>query len=468
MTGRVMAGIATIPERAAALEQTLASIAPQVDEIHLSLNDYTEPPAFLDQFPTVRATVRATNGGDAEKFAAVDNWDGFVVTIDDDLLYPPDYVETLLAGLARHGGDKLVSFHGGITRGWNGAALAATHKQLRCLGDLAADDTDVNVVGTGVLAYDARKVPVWRDVFRSPNMADVHLACHAHRLGIPMVVLAHEQGWLQNICPDEGRCIYDSNRRQDGTRCDTHKQRQHEMSLIDWEAATVKPRVRVSIATCNRPDLLLELLHDLDREAGWVSLEVAIYEDPTTANYDAARAFCRQRGWTWYRFPGRLGVRDHYKLVSRELYDTKRSKADWFLFLPDDIRLNRHAIARAITIWHRLDDPATLTLWRLRAHEGQTNWTGKHAVQHAHASEIFHVDGLYLCRRPTLELLGYGLADPRPTPGRSSGVGRRISLTLDRAGARMYRVDKSLVTVNDHGRSVMNPAERRKHPAIAL
>jgi len=463
-----MAGIASIPERGASLERTLESIAPQVDEVHLSLNDYTEPPAFLDRFPNVRATLRAMNGGDAEKFAAVDGWDGYIVALDDDILYPADYVETLLAGIARHGSDKIVSFHGGKTLGFNGAALAATHKQLRCLGDLAEDDTDVNVVGTGVLAYDARRVPIWRDLFRTPNMADVHLACHAHRLGIPMVVLAHEKGWLQNICPDEGRCIYDSNRRGDGTRCDTRKNREHEMSLIDWTAAPARPRVRVSIATCNRPGLLLELLHDLDREAGWIDVEVAVYEDPTSSDYSAAREFCRQRQWTWHRFDQRLGVRDHYKLVSRELRDTRRSKADFFLFLPDDVRLHRHAIARALDTWHRLDDPATLTLWRLRSVEGQTNWTGKHAVQHTHASEIFHVDGLYLCQRPTLELLGYGLADPRPTPGRSSGVGRRISIVLDRAGARMYRVDKSLVTVNDRGRSVMNPAERRKHPAVAL
>lgn len=463
-----MAGIASIPERAASLRRTLKSIAPQVDEIHLSLNDYTTRPAFLRDFPNVHATLRARNDGDAEKFAAVDDWDGIVVTLDDDLLYPPDYVETLLAGLHRHGGDKIVSFHGGKTLGWNGAALAATHKQLRCLGNLDQDDTDVNVVGTGVLAYDASKVPVWRDVFRTPNMADVHLTCHAHRLGIGMAVLAHEKGWLQDICPDTGRCIYDSNRRQDGTRCDTHKQRQHEMSLIDWTAETTRPRVRVSIATCDRPAQLLELLHDLEREARWVDLEVGVYEDPSSADYAAAREFCRAHGWTWHRFPARLGVRDHYKLVSQELYDTRRSKATWFLFVPDDVRLNRHAIPRAIDTWHRLDNPATLTLWRLRSVEGQTNWTGKHAVQHAHASEIFHVDGLYLCRRPTLELLRYGVADPRPLPGRSSGVGRQISLTLDRAGARMYRVDKSLVAVNDRGRSVMNPAERRKHPAVAL
>ncbi len=189
-----MAGIASIPERADSLERVLASIAPQVDEIQLSLNDYTEPPAFLADFPNVRATIRAANGGDAEKFAAVDNWDGYVVTIDDDLVYPPDYVETLIAGIERYGRCRAVSFHGGTTAGYSAKVHgAATIKRLHCLATVAADDLDVNAVGTGVLGWHTECVPIWRDLFQTPNMADVYLSCHAHRFGIPLAVLAHEQ-----------------------------------------------------------------------------------------------------------------------------------------------------------------------------------------------------------------------------------------------------------------------------------
>ena len=189
-----MAGIASVPEREQSLERTLRSIAPQVDRVSLSLNGYKRWPSFLDEFPNVRAVVRDVNGGDAEKFAEVDDWDGIVVTCDDDLLYPPDYVARLLEGLDRHGHDKLVGFHGGTTLGWNGKHSAATEKVIRCLGDLDQDDTDVNVLGTGTLAFDARYVPVWRDVFRYPNMADVHLACHARTFGIPMVALRSPGG----------------------------------------------------------------------------------------------------------------------------------------------------------------------------------------------------------------------------------------------------------------------------------
>lgn len=465
----VMVGIASIPERVGSLEQTVASLAPQADRIAVSLNGYPRVPAFLNAYRNVDATLRRDpNGGDAEKFAAVDDWPGIVATCDDDLLYPPDYIAALVGGFGRHGDDKIVGFHGGKTYGWNGSALAATHKQIRCLGALAADDTDVNVLGTGAMAFQPRHVPLWRDVFRTPNMADVHLACHARALGIPLVALAHGAGWLKDICPPSGRRIYESNKRRDRSPCDTTELRELEMGRHDWRRIATRPRVRVSIATCERPRLLMQLLADLDHAAG-VEIEVAVYEDRSHADYTAARAICRKRGWSWHRFPTRLERRGHWQLVDQELRDAKASDARWFLFLPDDVRLMRHAIPRAIDTWLRLDDPATLTLWRLKALEGLTNWTGKQAVQHQHATEIFHVDGLYLCQRDTLETLGFSCPRP-PTSKRSlsSGVGRGISLALDHAGKRMYRVDRSLVSNNDGGRSVMNPAERTRNPAIAL
>jgi hypothetical protein len=472
MSDRVMAGIASIPERADSLRRTLESIAPQVDHISLSLNDYTYWPDFLDNFDNLDATVRDTNGGDAEKFAGVDDWEGYVVTIDDDLLYPPDYVETLLAGIFRHGGDKIVGFHGGKTLGFNGAALAATHKQIRCLGSLDHDDVDVNVLGTGALAFDATKIPLWRDVFRSPNMADVYLACHARKFGIPMVALAHEAGWLQDICPPGGRRIYDSNRRRDRSSCDTTEQREREMGRFDWTApAPARPRVRVSIATCARPHLLPDLLHDLERASRWADLEVGIYEDPSEFTYSDARQIALANGWRWHRFDRRLGREQHVQLVNRELADCRRSTADWFVFLPDDIRLIRHGIVRALDIWDRLDDPATLTLWRLKDHEGQPNWTGLLPAKRDHAWEVFHVDGIYLCRRELLEFLGYAcphipLNRRRAT---SSGVGRAMSLHLHGAGKRMYRVDRSLAIPVKGEPSVMNPDTRdRRYPGIAL
>lgn len=465
----VLVGMASIPERAESMLRAVASLASQADRVVVALNEYDAVPEGLARFANVEAVLMDGSGGDAEKFAAVDAWDGFVVTVDDDVLYPSDYVATLVGGIDRYGRGTVVGFHGGKTLGWNGSAVAATHKRIRCLGALAEDDTDVNVLGTGALAFHAAHVPVWRDVFRHANMADVHMACHARTIGAPMVALAHDAGWLKDICPP-GRSIYEANARGDGSQLDTTERRRQELARFDWTTAgPPRPRVRVSIATCQRPHLLQALLDDLARESRWAELEVAVFEDPSASDYSDTRVQVAERGWEWHRMPRRLGKQEHWRLVTRELEACRDSGADWFVFLPDDVTLVRHAIPRAIETWSRLDDPATLTLWRLKDHEGQTNWTGRLPVESGAAWEVFHVDGIYLCRRETLDFMGFACPAPSRQRLTSSGVGRAMSIRLFAAGRRMYRVDRSLAIPVKGEPSVMNPSVRdRRFPGVAL
>lgn len=439
--------------------RVVAGLAPQVDRLEVALNGYPRVPRQLARYAHVVPTLVADpNGGDAEKFRAIDDWNGYVLSCDDDVLYPPDYVAATLAAHARVGGRHVVSYHGGSTLGWTGSAAAATAKRHRCLGAVAADDLDVNVVGTGCMAWHTENVPLWRDVFRHPNMADVHMACHARTFGIPLAVLAHADGWLQDICPPGGPRIYEANAAGDGSPQDTRRHREAELGRHDWAApAPGRPRVRVSVATCSRPELLLDLLGDLSREAQYVDLEVCVFEDPTAADYSTARAYVAAQGWAWQRMPSRYGKDEHWRLVTQQLRGCRDSTADWFVFMPDDVRLVRYALPRAIDLWQHLEDPATLTLWRLRDQEGKPNWTGRRPVQHGPAWECFHVDGMYLCQRPTLELFEWRLQRPlQRSAALSSGVGRQMSLRLYLAKRRMYRVDATLA-VPVSVPSVMNP-----------
>lgn len=470
----VLASLATIPEREGALRRVVAALEPQVDCLAVSLNDYDAVPAWFAEHPRVMPTLRpAPNGGDAEKFAAVDGWEGVVVTCDDDLLYPPDYVDSLLAGLERHPGHA-VGYHGGTTLGWNGSAVAASHKRIRCLGDLAADDTDVNVLGTGVTAYHAQEVPVWRGLFRFANMADVQFACHARRFGIRMAALEHRTGWLEDICPmDGGRRIYEAQRgRGEYPELNTTKQRAREIRRFDWTLpAPRRPRVHVAVGTCGRPKLCHDLLLDLEREGRWVDLTVNVYEDPADlrVQYPMAKQVCHRQGWKWHRFPQRLGRAGYWRLVDQQLRDARNVDADYFIFLPDDVRLVRHAIPKAIDLWCRLAEPATLTLWRLQTLEGLSNWTGRRPRDmDGEAAETFHVDGCYLCQRPTLEDYRYRLVDPKHPYPSGSGVGRQLSKRLHKFHRRMYRVQSSLAVAAGDGVSMMNPAERVLHPTVTL
>lgn len=466
----VLIGVASIPEREHTLRRVLTSLAPQADRVHVALNDYDHTPRWLSHFPNVTSELTGPdNLGDAEKFRAVADHDGIVLTCDDDIRYPAGYIAETVAALDRWPG-RAVSHHGGTTYGWNGSDVAASHKRIRCLHDQPEDDPDVNVLGTGTLAYRTRDVAVWPEVFRTPNMADVWFALHGQQLGIGMVGARHRAKWLRDICPPvgDGRRIYDANRNRDGSKCDTTEWRERVARSSEWVVDPPRPRVHVSVATCRRPELLLELLGDLEREAQWVDLSVTVFQDGPGGDYTAARELCEGHGWEWRSFALNQGRRFHYRLVNTEFQAAKGTDADWFLFMPDDVRLKRHAIPKGIVTWHRLEDPATLTLWRLQSLEGLSNWTGEKPVQRDGATEIFHVDGFHLCRRATLELLDWQVGKVRTQYTTGSGVGSKISKRLHFAGARMYRVDESLAVSNDGGVSVMNGDERELHPAVAL
>lgn len=460
-TARVLAGVASLPEREASLKRVVAALAPQVDVLAVALNGHAEVPAWLAAYGNVLPTLMGeANGGDAEKFAAVDSWAGYVLTCDDDIGYPPDYVDQLVYSIEQYEHRRACSYHGGTTHGYDAKRhSAATVKRHRCLGNLDHDDLDVNVVGTGTLGWHTDGVPIWRGLFRHPNMADVHMACHARELGIPLAVLAHPEGWLEDIGPPGGRRIYEANAARDGSPQDTRALREAELRRYSWPGKPTRPHVRVSIATCRRPRLLQAILDDLTREAAWCKLEVAVYEDPSGADYRSQRNYCSARGWHWHRMPQHCGKHGHWQLVSEELMGCEASAAEWFIFMPDDVRVARYAIPKAIHTWHLLTKPVALTLWRLKDHEGQMNWTGRRPVQHAHGWEVFHVDGLYLCKRELPEFFNYRLAKPtvKLTAAASSGVGRQMSLLLHRAGRRMYRVDETLVPPVRDVPSVMNP-----------
>ncbi len=166
----VVAGMATIRGREELRAIAINSLVDQVDSLIVSNGDEL---------------------GDQAKFLGCEHApaDTIWLAVDDDLIYPPDYVETILAGLDRYPG-CIVSFHG-----WrmdnDGEPYA---ENFRCL-ERVTDDVEAHVIGTGVCAFQMDTIrPVMTD-FESIN-ADVWLAVRAQQRGIRRVVLAHPSYWL--------------------------------------------------------------------------------------------------------------------------------------------------------------------------------------------------------------------------------------------------------------------------------
>ena len=185
---RVTANIATQPYRFSSLMKTLESIRDQFDEVRICLNGFRSVPIELDGYTTYLGDDLTDNG----KFF----WSGceseYYFTLDDDIVYPSDYVQRTLPLI----GDRVVSYHGRRLVGRGEKYYDNHHVYL--FGDRMEKETSLDVAGTGVMAFDT-------DVFRptlwtSPNlrMSDLLISLEAHMRRIPLVCLPSKSAWIKD------------------------------------------------------------------------------------------------------------------------------------------------------------------------------------------------------------------------------------------------------------------------------
>lgn len=201
---KIYANLATIPQRIPQLEVVVNCILPQVDQLNVYLNGFEETPWFLNH-EKIQVVHSKDFGdrGDAGKFYWTDKVRGYYLTIDDDIVYPPDYVERIKQGLDKRGKKCAVGFHGEMygntIRHWTRDRLLTHHFYYEL-----EKDTPVCILGTGCAGFHTDFVPIRPEYFELPNMADVWFTLFCHRERIFRVVLAHHRGWLQILpIPEE-------------------------------------------------------------------------------------------------------------------------------------------------------------------------------------------------------------------------------------------------------------------------
>lgn len=195
----IRAHMATYPARRDLLEQSVRSLAPQVDRVFLVLNDYAEVPPELADIPNLEAILPAKDLKDTGKFLPVPAADDVVVLADDDLLYNPDHVRHLLAAGEEIGLDRnVVGLHG---------ALYLSPLKRRTLRFFHALDAArrVHQLGTGTVLALGRNLPPHDFMAGSEKFVDVRYARWLAEQGIGLWIVARPRGFLVEIPDDSGR-----------------------------------------------------------------------------------------------------------------------------------------------------------------------------------------------------------------------------------------------------------------------
>lgn len=197
----VVLSLCSIPERQESLRRTLASLAPQVDEIHVYLDRYTDVPDFVRDCHA-RVTVRLAKDlpglRDNGKFVPLlhRSEECYFFTADDDIEYPPDYVNTLVKKIEFYGRLAVVGVHGVLIPERPSGYFSGFRRVLWFKRGLEQDQL-VNNLGTGTVAFHSGRLAGmdYRD-FNYGGMVDLYLAIFCKLNGIPMVAIARPLNWL--------------------------------------------------------------------------------------------------------------------------------------------------------------------------------------------------------------------------------------------------------------------------------
>src|SRR5262245_29725846 len=202
----IVATLCSIPERAELLRQTLKSLAPQVDAVHIYLDRYDIVPDFVRACHSKVKLVlsREMPGlGDTGKFlpCSSPSEECYYVVAADDIVYPPDYVASMIRRIAHYDRQSVIGVHGVLVPDDPEGNFSDYRKVFSFEHGLERDAL-VNSLGTGTLAfYSGLLRGLDLRYFRKPGMADLFLSMYCKEREIAMVTIARPDNWLKKVVP---------------------------------------------------------------------------------------------------------------------------------------------------------------------------------------------------------------------------------------------------------------------------
>lgn len=195
--------IATYPARLGNLPVMLESVAPQLDEVHVTLNSFTKRQVrSLPKLENVRYVIPDEDLKDTGKFLRTAGDDEYVFLMDDDLVFPPDYVETLVERYERAGTRNVaVGLHGVV---YSDLFEGSPSSRFVAKFDKALNKPIlVNQLGTGCLMMPGELLPPFEFMRSSQRFVDVRFARYCHQNGIGLICLSRPADWIKDQRPQE-------------------------------------------------------------------------------------------------------------------------------------------------------------------------------------------------------------------------------------------------------------------------
>src|SRR5690606_12006303 len=136
---------------------------------------------------------------------------GIFFALDDDILYPANYVTRLRAALEQVDYQGVVGVHGVF---YPAAPASFLNRKIIKYTESNRFLRPVSLLGTGTIAFAIDRIGVDLEVFETPGMADVWLAKYAKEHRIPMFAVSRPENWLRDAeLPADSPTIWSATRR---------------------------------------------------------------------------------------------------------------------------------------------------------------------------------------------------------------------------------------------------------------
>lgn len=175
---KIVVGMATFGDRP--YQKAIASLSDQVDLIFLYDNN--------------TKTDLTDNG----KFYGLSRISDpcYYFSCDDDLQYPPDYVQKTIEAIEKH--KCIISHHGRVLKGKDRNYYTG-HASYRCLSD-QFETLPLHVAGTGVTAFRTDYFnPTELHKAKDHRMSDLVFSLEAARQDRTIMTIPHRKGWIKQL-----------------------------------------------------------------------------------------------------------------------------------------------------------------------------------------------------------------------------------------------------------------------------
>lgn len=225
----------------------------------------------------------------------------------------------------------------------------------------------------------------------------------------------------------------------------------------------------IIITSYDREEMLRLLLDDIQKYKENNKIKIFIFDDGSPKKYDLSGYEVK-----YVKYLKNQGKKFYWKIINDTFGVVKNIDSNYYIYLPDDIRLKPNFFSESVRIYNQIKEPNKICLSLLtdETRKNKPNWTNFYPIEY---DEFYHTQWNDLCfisEKKFFETLNYKLTpiDLRiwdQNPLQSSGVGQQISQRLHILNKKMYHIKNSLVSHGNHD-SKMNFDERKNNKLIAI